>query len=109
MVANNTTGLLFDDVSMSASFQSEPISLSGKAGFAIQTVFTGSPVGTFYISVSVDGITYVLLDDSERAISASGDILYNVKDSNYLMAKLHYTRTSGSGSADASFSTKDAR
>lgn len=108
MVANNATNLLFSSTDMGSSFQSEAISLSGKIGFAIHTIFTGSPVGTFYISVSIDGTNWILLPDSSQAVSGAGDILFNVKESFYLLAKLHYTYSSGSGNAQASFSTKEA-
>lgn len=92
---------------MSASFQSEAINLHNKIGFSIHCVFTGAPVGSFYIAVSIDGDNWVLLPDSTQAISAAGDHFYNVNDAKYLWARLHYSKTSGTGNLNSTFSTKE--
>lgn len=99
---------LIENANMSASFQSDTINLTQKTGFSIHAIFTGSPVGTLYIAVSIDNENWILLADSEQAITEAGDVLYNVESSKYSLARLHYSFTSGSGSLDAFFSTKEA-
>lgn len=98
---------LITDADMSASFQSEAISLHNKIGFSIHCVFTGSPNGSFYIAVSIDGENWVLLPDSTQVITAAGDHFYNVNDSKYLWARLHWSFSSGTGTNNSKFSTKE--
>jgi len=100
---------LIEDADMASSFVSEHITLSQRIGFSIHAVFTGSPVGSMYISVSINAIDWMLLPDSTEAITAAGDVFYNVCDVKYLMARLHYTATSGTGTLDAFVNTKEAQ
>lgn len=106
-MASLLSNKLIEDGDMSASFMSEHIQLAHRGGFAIQAVFTGAPVGSVYVSVSIDGTFWVLLPDSTVAVTEAGDITYNVADSKYLMARLHWARSSGSGTMNASVSTKE--
>ncbi len=99
---------LIDAADMSSSFHSDAISLVQKLGFSIHFIFTGAPVGSSYIAVSNDNVNWILLPDSTQAISAAGDVFYSVNDSKYLFARLHYSAISGSGSAEAFYSTKEA-
>lgn len=98
---------LLDSADMAASFQSDHITLPMSNGFAIHAVFTGSPTGSFYIAVTIDGINWAVLPDSTQAITAAGDIFYNVTDSKYQMARVHYSFSSGTGSCDASYSIRE--
>jgi hypothetical protein len=98
---------LISAANMASSFQSDEINLTQKGGFAIHAIFTGSPVGSLYIAVSIDNSNWIVLADSAQAISAAGDVFYNVDLANYSSARLHYSATSGSGSLDAKFSTKE--
>ncbi len=91
---------------MSRSFQSEAISLHRKEEFCIDSIFTGAPVGTMYLSVSVDNVTFSLLADSTVAISAAGNVMYNVCKAGYSWVKLQYVFTSGTGSCNSFFNTK---
>lgn len=108
MALTFASNALISDGDMSASFQSEEINLHNKSGFCVHAVFTGSPVGSLYISVSIDGTNWVLLPDSTEAITEAGDVFYNVSDSKYLLARLHWSFTSGTGDLDATYSTKEA-
>lgn len=98
---------LIENADMSTSFQSDNINLVQKKGFSIHAIFTGAPVGSCYLAVSIDGVNWVILNGSTQAISAAGDILWNVDASYYLMARLHYVAISGSGSMNGFFSTKE--
>jgi hypothetical protein len=75
--------------------------------YSVQCVFTGSPVGSFYLQVSNDfgigqndwanAIHWTNVPSSSIAVSAAGDFVINVQNSGYNWARLVYTATSGSG------------
>ena len=98
---------LFEAANMGSSFQSDNINLIQKGGFSIHSIFTGSPVGSAYLAVSIDNTNWIILDGSTQAISAAGDIFWNVDSAKYLSVRYHYVYTSGSGSNNAFFSTKE--
>lgn len=108
-MASQLSNRLIEDADMASSFVSEHITLAQRGGFSIHAVFTGSPVGSLYISVSINAIDWTLLPNSTQSISAAGDVFYNVKDVTFLMARLHYTATSGTGTLDAFVSTKEVQ
>lgn len=111
-------GVLFTAADMSqASLSSSPIQLFNCFGYAIQLIFTGSPVGSVSVYVSCDpcnegGVAvpapsnFTLLASSTTAISAAGDIMYNINDCNYNWFKVVYTKTSGTGSLSGRFNLK---
>ena len=98
---------LISSADMSATFQSEIVSLEQKGGFSVHAVFTGSPNGSLYLSVSINNSDFIVLSDSTQAISAAGDVFWNVDIAKYKVFRLHYTFSSGTGSLDAFFSTKE--
>lgn len=106
-MTGQASNVLFEDEDMGSSFVSETITLAQRAGFSIHAIFTGSPNGSFYISVSINGIDWILLPDSTQAVTEAGDIFYNVNDSKYLHARLHWSFSSGSGTCDAYVSKKE--
>ena len=85
--------------SMGASFVTDPIYLPTQTGFCVHAIFTdaSAPVGSFTIETSIDGSTWATLADSTQAISAAGDHFYSISRVSYPMARLKWTRTSGSG------------
>jgi hypothetical protein len=106
MAVSFSSNVLITSADMAASFNSDEIFLEKKDGYAIQAVFTGSPVGSLYISVSINGTDWTVLADSPQAISAAGDVVFEVTTSKYLVAKVYYARTSGTGTMNVWFSTK---
>lgn len=108
MAVSILSNRLIDSQDMGASFVSEHFSLAQRAGFSVHAIFTGSPNGSFFISVSINGIDWILLDGSTQAVSVAGDIFWNVNESKYLLGRLHYTRSSGSGTTNAYVSMKEA-
>lgn len=96
-----------EDLDMGASFVSEKISLVGKRGYSLHSIYTGSPVGTITVEASIDGENFTTVADSSTAISAAGDTLFDIGQANYLWARLRYARTSGSGSMDILGSVKE--
>lgn len=92
---------------MSADITSEAINLVKKEGVAVQAIFTGSPTGTLKIEGSIDGINYTAITETSLSITEAGDVLYNLRDVNYLWARLRWVFTSGTGVLNAFFATKE--
>lgn len=103
---------------MSGSINSSPQELAFSCAYAIQGVFTGSPVGTFKLQESVDPVTsgiplpsptnWTDVDGSSRAISAAGDIMWNYNGgiTGATWVRAVYTRTSGTGTLNMRINTK---
>lgn len=93
--------------SMAATITSSTITLASKTGYAMQAVYTGSPVGTLTVEGSNDGTTWSTVTDSTVAVSAAGSTLYNISGVQYELARLLYTFTSGTGSLTVYASSKE--
>jgi hypothetical protein len=106
MTISFASNKLIEGGDMSATFQSDGINLHGKEGYSIHAIFTGSPMGTVYLAVSNNNEDWAVLADSAQAVSAAGDVFYNVSKANYSYVRFHYSATSGSGSLDAFFKAK---
>ncbi len=87
--------------------------------FAIQAVYTGSPVGTFKLQVSCDKVLPASGTDpaanvlnwtdytgSSQDISAAGDFAWLVNPAGYRWIRLVYTKASGSGVLNATLNGK---
>ena len=107
MTVSFATHKLIENANMGSSFESNTIPLPRRSGYAIHAVFTGSPVGSLYVSVSIDGVNWSVLKDSPQSIAEAGDIFFNVRETNYLYAKLNYDFTSGTGVLNAFYSAKE--
>lgn len=104
--------LLAATVDMSTSFQLRSIWLGHICNFAIQLVFTGTPVGTLRIQGSADagqpdgglspqasGVTnWTDITSSDIAITTAGNAMINVQNAGYNWVRLVYVSTSGTGS-----------
>lgn len=104
---------------MSGSIASIGIDLQGVDSYAIQAVYTGSPVGTLKLQLSTDAVapgpdSNVALNvvnwsdytGSSLAISAAGDVMYKIDKGGERWVRLIYTRSSGSGTLNATFNGK---
>lgn len=92
--------------SMASSFNGDAVKLKAHKNYSLQIVWTGSAFGKFKLQCSNDAdvnnvSNWSDVKDSVVNISASGDIMYNVENCNYLMFRLVYTATSGTGTASA--------
>lgn len=104
--------LLTAPVDMATSFQLRALWLGHICNFAIQLVFTGSPVGTLRIQASADsgtpdgglspqanGVTnWTDITASDVAITTAGNTMINVQNAGYNWVRLVYVSTSGTGS-----------
>lgn len=104
--------LLTAPVDMATSFQLRALWLGHICNFAIQLVFTGSPVGTLRIQASADSGTpdggtspqasgvsnWTDITASDVAITTAGNAMINVQNAGYNWVRLVYVSTSGTGS-----------
>lgn len=93
---------------MGSSFNSIPILLEHIQMAAVQVFFTGTPNGTFKLQgsctpVQNNGVAPDWSDiaGSSIAITGAGDIIYNITDIGYDQMRLVYTRSGGTGTANA--------
>lgn len=96
---------------MSGNLSSIPTNLDTSASYAIQAIFTGSPLGTLQLQGSNDNddvtpTNWTTITDSIQSISAAGSYLVNVEFPVYCWVRLTYTRTSGSGTLNAKINAK---
>lgn len=92
---------------MGADFYSQSIPISYNVGYAVQLDWTGStPVGLATLEISGNGIKWVELPDSSLTVSGSDNAdIWNVRVASYPFVRVHYVRTSGSGTAQVYIST----
>ncbi len=105
--------LISAPVDMSADFTLRPLWLGHICNYAIQLVFTGSPVGTFKLQASDDpgqpdgasnsnqaiGVSnWTDVMDSSQGIAAAGNHMWTVQNAGYTWVRVVYTAASGSGS-----------
>lgn len=82
---------------MSTSLTSSEVDMSKCDGYAIYAKWTGSPIGTIKLSVSIDDINFVDLSGSETEVSGAGDAMWEVATAFYDKVRVVFTRTSGTG------------
>lgn len=107
-VTNDGTSII-DGTDMSqASLTSKAFWLGHLEHYAIQVVFTGSPVGTFKLQISNDAgdsrhdgggsvTNWTDLSSSSVSISAAGDLMFVAQSAGYRWVRVVYTKTSGTG------------
>lgn len=94
-----------------ASLQSTAIDLNQLDLTSIQAIWTGgSASGTLKIQVSNDMVDlasqvthWTDYTGSDETVSGAGDVLWNMSFVGYRWVRMVYTRTSGSGSLNATF------
>src|SRR4051812_22799177 len=80
---------------MSGDLISDSIDVQGVSNYSIQAVYSGSPVGTMKLKISMDGIIYTDYTGSSVSISASGDTFYKINRNGERYVQLTYTFSSG--------------
>ena len=100
---------------MNTNLSSQPYPVDRTYTGAIQVFFTGTPTGTFSLMGSCDPaskerigtvnanyttgpnapVNFTLIANSNQAVTAAGDIMWNIQDLGYNWIKLVYTDTSG--------------
>ncbi len=100
--------VVIDNQPMTQSLASEPQYLHRKNCYSFQFIYTGSPNGTIYISVSNNGITWEVLTAYSVAINSAGTQMMNVVGAGYSMCKAHFAFISGSGFLTVDHDSKDS-
>lgn len=96
---------------MSASVNSDNVKLDQIYGFSFHAIFTGAPVGTFKLQASNDPsapTNWADIPDSEQPVVGSGDIFWNYNGAFYKWVRVVYSRTSGTGTCNVTYSSKGA-
>lgn len=95
------------DVPMNANFESDFIPLKNIFMYSIAAIVTGTPGGTISLQASNDPETndtqpstnqptnWVTIADSDFALSASGETMWNVRDVAYNYVRVVYVDSSG--------------
>lgn len=103
-----------------ATVVSNGIDMNQIALASIQAVYTGAPVGTLTLEISNDIVAidptvanqgaavtnWSTYTGSSLAISAAGNFTYNLSDIGYRWIRVKYTKTSGTGTINATLSAK---
>lgn len=101
--------------SMGASFNSTAVDVVPSDLASIQIVWTGggAPAGSFKLQVSNDDVALCSsvtnwsdYTGSTIAIAGDGDLAYNVANLGYRCMRVAYTRTGGTGTANANLVMK---
>jgi len=100
---------------MNTTLTSVPIPVNNTFSAAVQVVFTGTPTGTFTLQASNDTVNLIApnrpkadfnsapfnpthwstIANSAQAVTAAGDIMWNLQDIGYQWIRLVYTDTGG--------------
>lgn len=116
---------LMTDGNMASSLSSIGIDLNQTVMYSIQAVFSGSPVGTLKLQISNDivpvapvagnpvgsnpaanVVNWTDYTGSSTAVSAAGNFVWNVFDVGYRWVRVVYTRSSGTGTLNITYSGK---
>lgn len=96
-----------------ASINSVGVDLSFAKDGAVQAVWTGAPVGVLKLQISGDNVpdaaSVVNWSDysgSSINVSGPGDAAYNFPNAGYRWLRLVYTKTSGTGTINATYTSK---
>lgn len=81
---------------MSGDVASETIDIQHLIGYAIQSVWTGSPTGNIVVQKSNDGVTW-FTEDTQAAGGGAGNDLFEQADVFYKYVRVFYNSTSGTG------------
>lgn len=96
---------------MSANITSPLMDTSVVEAIVFYAKWTGSPVGTIKLQVSLTELDadFIDLDDSEQVVNGAGNFMWNVTDTNYDKIRLVYTFGSGTGSLEVRVNAKGDR
>lgn len=107
-MARRSDDTILDGGDMSGNLTSEVVALDHLCGYAVQFVWSGSSIGgTVHLEGSVDGETWVMIDESDEDIAgSSGEGLLNVWQTFYRYFRAVYTASTGTGSLTIKFHAK---
>lgn len=110
-IPNTSPGaVLAPNLVMNTTLTSKPVNVVTTYTYGVQVVFTGTPTGTFKLQCSMDPaaaaqgynqaavydpVNWTDIPESEYAVTAAGNEVWNVQDIGYNWFRLVYTDTSG--------------
>lgn len=98
----------FPSASAATSGNSGVVSLGDNAKLYVQTTFSGvNVVGVLKLQASIDKLTWVDVVDSDQAVAASGNYVYDNVDTVAPYVRLNWTYTSGTGNIESKGFVKD--
>lgn len=86
---------------MSSTITSSVTDLSKTDGYGIEANWTGSPVGTLKLQVSINNLPFVDYPSSATAVNGPGTAIWEVTTAFYSSIQLVYIPSSGSGTLNA--------
>ena len=86
---------------MSGNLSSSVTDLQGTNSYSVQAVYTGAPVGTLQLQISMDNITFSEYTGSSVSISEAGNTMFKITRNGERYIKAIYTFSSGTGSLSA--------
>ena len=85
-------------VSATASVNSVPFQIDDLTVYSVQVTFSGlNVVGTLTLQASNDAVTWIDIEDSAQAVTASSSHMWNVKGAGYRWSRAAWVYTSGTG------------
>ena len=94
------------NMDMSTNITSPVMDLGEVGGFAVHSIFTGSPVGSLQVEASNTQNASDFIPMDTYAVTAAGKRLINVEKTHYKYIRITYTFTSGTGSLTSYVSAK---
>lgn len=110
-ITNTSVGaILQPNLVMNTTLTSLPVNVVSTYSYGVQVAFTGTPTGTFKLQCSMDPaagaqgypaatvfqpVNWTDIPQSEYAVTAAGNEVWNVQDIGYNWFRLVYTDTSG--------------
>lgn len=95
---------------MTGNINSTAININQIVVFAMQAIWTGSPVGTLaiqgsndYVATAADVVNWSTLSNTQVTVNGAGNFLWNATEMGMYWVRLVYTFTSGSGTLTANF------
>lgn len=108
MEENLYNKLIVTDTAMTSNITSPSLDMSKVEAVVFFASWTGSPVGTIKLQVSLTENTndFVDLLDSQQTVNGAGKFMWNVTETNFDQIRLVYTFSSGSGTLNVRVNAK---
>ncbi len=90
----------------SATLTSDPFGFELVRSCGLQATWTGNAVGTLIVQVSNDGANWTTYPGSSYPVTTAGSQYWQVTESDARVARVQYTRSSGSGNLVVTASSK---
>lgn len=96
---------LFDNETMDEDLTSEVVDIGELIGFAVHSIWSGTPAGNIIIQGSNDGENFYSIDTQAAGGAASQDLV-NIERAHYRYVRVFYDFTSSTGQLTAYLSGK---